>query len=194
MKKHWLFGLLLIVICTPIVARAFESTPQSATVSRVVAGGLAQNDGRTPGTRARLAARDAVWYNNPDELAALLDAGLDVNAPDETSRETLLHTAAWRDRLAIAQLLLERGADRTVRDKDGKRPVDYASSPEMRTLLGPAAPARPARPSRPAAATAGDHCQRMWREATALCGLGATSCNTSAHIRYQQCQKTGTWY
>src|SRR5690606_32549169 len=107
----------------------------------------------------RLEARDAVWYNKPADLAALLDAGLDINAPDETSRETLLHTAAWRDRLAIAQLLLERGADRTVRDKDGKRPADYASSPEMRALLGPAAPSR--------APAEDDHCRRMWREATA---------------------------
>lgn len=186
MKKHWLFGLFLVVVCTPFVARPFVSTPQSAPATRVAARALAQNDGRTPATRARLEARDAVWYDKPDDLAALLDAGLDVNAPDDHARETLLHTAAWRDRLVIARLLLARGADRSLRDKDGKRPADYASSPEMRALLGPAAPARPA--------TADDHCRRMWREATALCGLGATSCNTSAHIRYQQCQKTGTWY
>lgn len=191
MKKHWLFALFLLVICTPFVARPFVSTPQSAPASRAGAKAMARidpNDGRTPGTRARLEARDAVWYNNIDDLAALLDAGLDVNAPDETSRETLLHTAAWRDRLVIARFLLERGADRSLMDKDGKRPADYASSPEMRALLGPAAPARPA------AATDDSHCRRMWREATALCGMGATSCNTSAHIRYQQCQKTGTWY
>lgn len=149
------------------------------------------NDGRTASTRARLEARDAVWYNNKGELTAILDAGLDVNALDEASRETLLHAAAWRDRIDIAKLLLARGADRTIRDKDGKRPADYAQSPEMRALLGAATPQRVASPT-PAADN--PHCKQMWLEATRLCGIGATSCNTSAHIRYQACLKKGTWH
>lgn len=189
MKKPWLYGIFLVAVCAPFAMQTFVATPLAAPASGLLMAAQGNpNDGRTPATRARLEARDAVWYNNIDDLAALLDAGLDVNALDDNARETLLHTAAWRDRLAIARLLLERGADRSVRDKDGKQAADYASSPEMRALLGPAAP------SRSAATTGDDHCRRMWREATALCGLGATGCNTSAHIRYQQCRKTGTWY
>jgi len=149
------------------------------------------NDGRSPQMRPRLEARDAVWYNHPDELAALLDNGLDVNMPDEDNRETLLHAAAGRDRLEIARLLLARGANRSLKDKDGKRPLDYARSPEMRALLGGES-VRPLPP--PAPSTQDDHCKKMWHEATALCGIGNSTCNTSAHVRYQKCQKTGTWY
>jgi hypothetical protein len=148
------------------------------------------NDGRTASTRPRLEARDAVWYNNKAELEAILNEGLDVNALDETSRETLLHAAAWRDRVDIARMLLARGANPAIRDKDGKSPADYAQSPEMRALLGQgrASPRPTGQPN------ASDHCKRMWQEATALCGIGATSCNTSAHIRYQSCQQKGVWY
>lgn len=149
------------------------------------------NDGRNASNRARLQARDAVWYNNKADLEALLDAGLDVNSLDETGRETLLHAAAWRDRIEIAKLLLARGASKTIRDKDGKLAADYAQSPAMRALLGAPSPAAP-KPSTPTAAD--DHCKKMWHEATALCGLGATSCNMSASIRYQACLKKGTWY
>lgn len=150
------------------------------------------NDGRNASNRARLEARDAVWYNNPGELNAILDEGLDVNALDEAARETLLHAAAWRDRVEIAKLLLARGANPNIRDKDGKRPADYAQSPAMRALLGPAGGSAAPKPAPAPGAEA--HCKQMWREATNLCGIGATSCNTSAHIRYQACLKKGTWY
>lgn len=147
------------------------------------------NDGRNASNRARLEARDAVWYNNKAELEAILDGGLDVNALDEAGRETLLHAAAWRDRVDIAKLLLARGASRTIRDKDGKLAADYAQSPAMRALLGAPSPAAP----KPAAGEDA-HCKKMWQEATALCGIGATSCNISASIRYQSCLQKGTWY
>ena len=143
------------------------------------------NDGRSDAMRPRLEARDAVWYNNPGDLIALLDAGLDVNMLDDGG-ETLLHAAAWRDRIEIARILIARGANPNIRDGDGKLPRDYAQSPEMRALLGA--------PTQTPVTEEDDHCKRMWREATALCGIGNTSCNTSAHIQYQQCQRTGTWY
>lgn len=147
-------------------------------------------DGRSAAMRPRLEARDAVWYNNPGDLVALLDCGLNVNMLDDGG-ETLLHAAAWRDRVEIARILLARGADPSIRDRDGKLPADYAQSPEMRALLGTP---RAGQSRRPAPPNADDHCRRMWQEATALCGIGNTGCNTSAHVRYQSCQRTGTWY
>jgi ankyrin repeat protein len=150
------------------------------------------NDGRNASNRPRLEARDAVWYNNIGQLTAILDEGLDVNALDETGRETLLHAAAWRDRIEIAKLLLARGASKTIRDKDGKLAADYAQSPAMRALLGAGSKAAPAQSKAPAKGD--DHCKVMWREATALCSIGNSSCNTNAHIKYQACLKKGTWY
>jgi ankyrin repeat protein/cell wall assembly regulator SMI1 len=76
-----------------------------------------------------------------DEVAMLdllLSLGLPVNAQDNQGR-TMLHKAAERTEVVddIA-LLLDRGADRLVRDKDGKRPVDLVpgSLDEIRSLLG----------------------------------------------------------
>jgi hypothetical protein len=152
------------------------------------------NDGRTAATRPRLQARDAVWYNQPDQLAALLDDCVGVNSKD-TDGGTLLHVAAERNRLDIARLLIARGASRTAVDDAGKRPADYAASPEMRALLGAPAQSRPA--PAPAAQAGGPneaYCKQMWHEATALCGLGADRCTTSASIRYSACLKKGTWY
>lgn len=135
-------------------------------------------------------AREAVWYNNIVELESYLDAGLDVNKSDDLARETLLHTAAWRDRIDIARMLISRGANAGAMDKDGKRPADYAQSDAMKKLLGPAGPKTPQK----ASDNQDDHCKKMWREATYLCGWGNYSCNISASVRYQECIERGTWY
>ena len=52
-----------------------------------------------------------------DKVRAFLDAGGDVNA--KVDGDTLLHMACgWRHRPVIS-LLLERGADRSIVDRDG---------------------------------------------------------------------------
>jgi ankyrin repeat protein len=150
------------------------------------------NSGRTPSTRARLQARDHVWYNQPGELIALLDDCVEINSKD-TGGSTLLHVAAERDRIDIARMLVGRGASLTATDASGKRPADYAASPEMAALLGPK--------SAPAAApqsTANNeaYCRRMWNEAQVLCGSGSDGrmCRTSASVQYNGCLQRGTWY
>lgn len=178
-------------------ASAAPTTPPAPVRAPAAAGTTSSrngpNDGRNASNRARLEARDAVWYNNRAELEAILDAGLPINSLDETGRETLLHAAAWRDRVDIARMLLDRGASKTIRDKDGKLAADYAQSPAMRDLLGAPAPAaKPA--AKPVSKATEDHCKKMWNEARALCSINDTSCNMSASIRYQSCQQKGTWY
>ncbi|MCR5878746.1 ankyrin repeat domain-containing protein [Phenylobacterium sp. J367] len=117
-----------------------------------------------------------------------------VNSKD-TDGGTLLHVAAERNRVDIARLLIARGASRTATDGAGKRPADYAASPEMRALLGPGSPPPASRPAAtPAAATTEAYCKQMWHEATALCGLGADRCTMTASTRYSACLKKGTWY
>ena len=169
---------------TPGAAQPRPATPAPAARRPAASGTSSSVPGRAP----RLLARDAVWYNNKAELESLLDDGLPINSLDGDSRETLLHAAAWRNRIEIVRMLLARGASTTIRDKDGKLARDYAQTPEMRALLG--APAQSAAPK----GAADDHCKKMWNEARALCSINDTSCNMSASIRYQSCQKKGTWY
>jgi hypothetical protein len=56
--------------------------------------------------------------NRPQAVALLIDLGFDVNAPDETSplHVTALHEAAMRGAMDVIRLLLEQGADPTIRD------------------------------------------------------------------------------
>jgi ankyrin repeat protein len=75
-----------------------------------------------------------------DEVAMLdllLSLGLPVNAQDNLGR-TMLHKAAERTEVAAdITLLLDRGADRSIRDREDKRPVDLVpeSLKEIRALL-----------------------------------------------------------
>lgn len=75
-----------------------------------------------------------------DEVAMLdllLSLRLPVNAQDNLGR-TMLHKAAERTEVAAdITLLLDRGADRSIRDREGKRPVDLVpeSMEEIRVLL-----------------------------------------------------------
>ena len=143
------------------------------------------NDGRSPAMRPFLRARDDIWYNHPDELALLLEDCVKANDKDQYG-STLLHIAADRDRVEAAKVLLAHGASKSARDKDGKRPADYATSPEMKALLGPAGPAKPAATDRKT------ECAQKHRADAALCS--DTTCKMSANRRWEQCLKTGRYW
>jgi ankyrin repeat protein len=65
----------------------------------------------------------------------LLKAGAQISAPDDTYGMTPLHFAALFQNVAVAKILLEAGANVTLKDKKGKTPLDYAESSEMIKLL-----------------------------------------------------------
>jgi ankyrin repeat protein len=68
---------------------------------------------------------------------AVLDAGANVNAQNENGLAPL-HYAAKHGMVKWVQLLLKRGADKTVKDTRGKTPYDVAKSngkPQCATLL-----------------------------------------------------------
>ena len=148
------------------------------------------NNGRSPAMRPILRARDDIWYNHPEELALLLDDCVNANAKDDVGA-TLLHTAASRDRVSAAKVLLAHGASRAARDRDGKIPADYASSAEMKALLGPPSPAAAASKS---ASAAGDkkECAQKYQADVALCSDG--TCRMRAMSRWQKCLKTGSYF
>ena len=81
---------------------------------------------------ASLEARDSLGFTAIDQAVGagsfeivefLLKAGANVNG--RTANGTPLHTAcAWR-RPRIARLLLRHGADPSLLDEDGRRPIDF---------------------------------------------------------------------
>lgn len=151
------------------------------------------NNGRTPAMRPILRARDDIWYNHPDELALLLDDCVDANAKDDVG-STLLHTAASRNRVDAARVLLAHGASRTARDRSGNTPAHYATSPEMKALLGPAS--APAAASSGPAGTASEarkkECAQKYQADAALCS--DSSCKMRANSHWAQCLKTGRYW
>ena len=69
-------------------------------------------------------------------VQALLDADPTLlDSRDFLNRRTALHWAADRGDLAITQLLISRGADLTLADKQGQTPQDLAHDPAMAALL-----------------------------------------------------------
>lgn len=70
----------------------------------------------------------AVNLNQKESLAALLNAGADVNKADNTFGNTALHHALLQCNVASARLLLEGGADVTLRNKEGKSSLDLVKS------------------------------------------------------------------
>lgn len=187
------------------IAKAVQARASGGTVARAQGGGspakasngtcaAAVNDpgnsGRSPVLRPVLTARDHIWYNKPVELGLLLDDCLDANAKDN-SGWPLLHIAADRDRVEAAKVLLSHGASRTLRSPEGKIAADYATSPEMKALLG--APSTAAAPRQSGAATSNKvECEQKYRADAALCS--DSTCRMSAMRKWQQCLKTGRYW
>ena len=66
----------------------------------------------------------------------LLDNGVDINAIDNVDNETALHVAVrWIEKKDAVQLLLSRGADVTIRDKQGNTALDIAEAKELNEII-----------------------------------------------------------
>ena len=87
-----------------------------------------------------------MWASGPDEAAPeaagdpgrpfLLDAGAHIDDRDDRGR-TALMIAAEGGRADIADLLLARGADPSLKDKAGKRAADLTVLTSLREKLTP---------------------------------------------------------
>ena len=68
----------------------------------------------------------AVFLGNEDAVEALLDRGVDADAPNPAEGgDTPLHVAAFTGDAPMVEVLLERGADPASQSAGG-RPIDYA--------------------------------------------------------------------
>ncbi len=66
----------------------------------------------------------------------LLDHGAPIDAADNRGR-TALMIAAELGHSEIVERLVRRGADRNMRDKSGKRAIDFAANDSVRAVLAP---------------------------------------------------------
>lgn len=181
----------------PAATNPSFAQPSAAVVAQP--GGLCEivladraNDGRSPAERPFLTARDAIWYNHPDELTGLIEDCVGVDQQDAYGW-TLLHHAAQRDRVPLAKILIDHGAKRTVRNKDGETAAQLATSAEMKALLGPAPAAnKPAGRQGDASATRKLECRQKY-EADAALASDSTG-RMSAMRRWQQCLNTGRYW
>ena len=106
---------------TPLdVAIAFKQSP--------IADLLRQHSGKT---RDELKAAEsivaAIRLGNIEAIKQHLADGADVNAKEAKNQITPLHWAAWRGRKEIAELLIAKGADVNVKNKDGGTPLHNAA-------------------------------------------------------------------
>ena len=77
--------------------------------------------------------RDAVSRNNRAGLAAMIALGFDVN---QRRGATALHDAAWAGNIEFAQMLLEAGADPTLRDENyWASPLGFALHAEQADMV-----------------------------------------------------------
>jgi uncharacterized protein len=92
------------------------------------------------------ALHHAVRFRSPAAVEALIEHGADVNRACRRNGSTALHRAvtqtgapgtAGRMEAAkeIVELLLAAGADPAIKNKLGKRPVDYAKDEAIKKLL-----------------------------------------------------------
>lgn len=76
----------------------------------------------------------ASYHNHPEVSSAFIEAGCDINAKG-TNLWTALHWAADRGNEEMVYLLLESGADPTIKGLRGELAADRAQSPDVKDVL-----------------------------------------------------------
>jgi hypothetical protein len=165
--------------------------------------------------------RYAVKAGQESKVSRMVDAGQDINAQNDEGW-TALHVAAEDGNERMVRWLLAHGARADIKTTRGRTAYDVAEGyAAVRAALRPLTPGAPgpgaadrakqpgapgtAAQAQPPAVSPGPvkpaskneaYCKKMWREATALCGLGGSGsmCRIQASTRYSACLKRGTWY
>jgi ankyrin repeat protein len=77
--------------------------------------------------RGETALHLAIGQAHADAALLLIDAGANINIPDEAG-DTPLHVAAVNNLPTVIQVLLDRGADINAKDQDGDTPLHRAAA------------------------------------------------------------------
>jgi tankyrase len=92
------------------------------------------------------ALHHAVRFRSPAAVKTLIEHGANVNQACRRNGSTPLHRAATQTgapgtasrggaAIEIIRLLMTAGADPSIANKSGKRPIDYAKDETLRSLL-----------------------------------------------------------
>ena len=68
----------------------------------------------------------AAILGRTDVIHKLLQRGADVNKRDRDDGRTALHCSARKNNTDAIRLLLQNGASTTIKDNEGRTPIDYA--------------------------------------------------------------------
>lgn len=135
-------GALFITGCTTLHTAAAKGNIDA--IHRLAGEGNDMNaineEGITPLIRA-------VNLNQKQSVVALLDDGADINAADRTAGNTPLHHAILQGSTQLIRVLLERNAQLSIPNKEGKTPNDLArnaANKEILRLMTEAAPQKEA--------------------------------------------------
>ena len=120
--------------------------PRPADQRRQLLKALKAADIHTTDKNGVTAFHHAVRFRSPTAVRTLIEKGANVNQACKRNGSTPLHRAvtqtgapgtAGRTQAAreIIELLLSAGADPSIKNKLGKRPIDYVKDDEIRKLL-----------------------------------------------------------
>ncbi|CAK9292326.1 unnamed protein product [Gordionus sp. m RMFG-2023] len=84
--------------------------------------------------RGRQPLHYAADYGQAEIIKFLLNQGADINAKDSYGITPIL-AAIWEGHIPVVQLLLEKGADKTVLSPEGSKLLDCAEKLEIKKLL-----------------------------------------------------------
>ena len=76
----------------------------------------------------------AAFDDNTELLTAMLNSGADVNINDREGNTALIY-AAEKNLSGNVKILLDYGADKSIKNIDGKSAVDAAHSEDVKRLL-----------------------------------------------------------
>jgi cytohesin len=122
-----------------VILASFKA--QTEKLERLIAHGADVNRPAADDGRTALHVAAGWGYKGERSLTVirmLLSSGADINARDE-QQQTPLHWAAQEGNKDAAELLVQNGADRTVRDSAGKTPGDCTDDDDLSALLKAAA-------------------------------------------------------
>ena len=118
---------------TPLlVAAGIEIEKQNRPSERVERGDADQEFGRTAGPESRVV----------ETLQLLLNAGADVNGPNQAG-DTALHAAAAGGLTTVIQLLADRGAKLDAKNQSGQTPLSLTTGGGAQGQRGGGGPPRP---------------------------------------------------